>query len=299
MKNLSKKGQALHIGGVAFREIYIWINALLMIFPLVFMIISSGKTQQQLTQDPFGFPIGWSVFASNYGDVIHGYKYIEVNDILMAYEFYTPYFTMIKNSAKLTLVALVFLIVCAAPIGYVLGARKFPGQKLVMLFIIFIQTVPLFGYLIAFYYLMQTFGMIDNHFGISIIYAAVSMPSTIIFFKGFYHGFLNEIEEAAKIDGANEIQRYFSIIIPNSVSMIFALVLIQFMGYWNEFAITNMLITETELKTVSITLMSTSPDEYSYSMALLVLSAIPSFIFFTVFQKQIINSNLTMGAIKG
>ena len=81
--------------------------------------------------------------------------------------------------------------------------------------------------------------------------------------------------------------------------MIFALVLIQFMGYWNEFAITNMLITETELKTVSITLMSTSPDEYSYSMALLVLSAIPSFIFFTVFQKQIINSNLTMGAIKG
>ena len=160
MRRMSKKDEAFRICGLTLRELYIWINVLLMLFPLFFMIISSGKTQEELAQNPMGFPSNWSVMLSNYKDVIYGYKYISVGSQSIPYEFFTPYFVMIKNSAVLTIGALVFLIVCAAPFGYVLGARNFPGKKIMMLFVIFIQTVPLFGYLIAFYYLMNALNMI-------------------------------------------------------------------------------------------------------------------------------------------
>ena len=295
MKRSSKKAEARRITFLVLREAYLWFQVLLMIFPLVFMVLASGKSQLEMAQNPFGLPSSWGQFSANYQSVITGLKDFYGQPV----QFYTPYFTMIKNSAVLTLGGLVFLIVCAAPIGYVLGARDFPGKRPFMLFIIFIQTVPRFGYLIAFYYLMNNWNMMNNQLGICIIYAAVSMPSTIIYLKGFYQSFPREIEEAAKLDGAGELQRYLQIVLPVSSSMLFAMLLIQFMGYWNEYAITNMLTTKMSLKTVSITLMSTSEADYTYMMALLVLSALPSLLFFTVFQKRIINSNLTMGAIKG
>lgn len=295
MKRESKAAESRRITLLVLRDIFLWIDVAILLFPLIYMILSSGKTQLELAQNPFGLPSSWAQFGENYGKVISGKKNFSGIEV----QIFTPYFAMIKNSAILTLLGLLFLVVGAAPIGYVLGARQFPGKRPIMLFVIFIQTVPLFGYLIAFYFLMDRWGMINNQVAIAMVYAAVSMPSTILYLKGFYTSFPKEVEEAAKLDGASELQRYFLVVIPNSISIIFALILVQFMGYWNEFALTNLLTDELSLKTISITLMSVGDDDYNYTMALMVLSAIPMFIFFTVFQKQIVNSNVTMGAVKG
>ena len=295
MKRESKAAESRRITLLVLRDIFLWIDVAILLFPLIYMILSSGKTQLELAQNPFGLPSSWAQFGENYGKVISGKKNFSGIEV----QIFTPYFTMIKNSAILTLLGLLFLVVGAAPIGYVLGARQFPGKRPIMLSVIFIQTVPLFGYLIAFYFLMDRWGMINNQVVIAMVYASVSMPSTILYLKGFYTSFPKEVEEAAKLDGASELQRYFLVVIPNSISIIFALILIQFMGYWNEFALTNLLTDELSLKTISITLMSVGEDDYNYTMALMVLSAIPMFIFFTVFQKKIVNSNVTMGAVKG
>lgn len=295
MKRESKAAEAKRITLIVLKNIFIWLDVAVLLFPLIYMILASGKTQLELAQNPFGLPSSWTQFGENYSKVLSGKKVFSGIEV----QIFTPYFTMIKNSAILTILGLVFLVVGAAPIGYVLGVRQFPGKKLVMLFVIFIQTVPLFGYLIAFYFLMDRWGLVNSQLALAMVYASVSMPSTILYLKGFYASFPKEVEEAAKLDGANELQRYFMVVIPNSLSIIFALVLIQFMGYWNEFALTNLLTSDFSLRTISITLMSTGDDDYSYTMALMVLSAIPMFIFFTAFQKQIVNSNVTVGSVKG
>ena len=74
------------------------------------------------------------------------------------------------------------------------------------------------------------------------------------------------------------------------------------MGYWNEYAIANLLITRMDFKTISVNLMMTASYQMSsykaYSFALLVLSALPTLLFFTIFQRGIIKGNLTMGSLK-
>ena len=299
MKSLNPAERVRHIALRTLKELYLLVNAALMLFPLVYLIISSGKSSSELLLNPFGFPSSWSNFAANYASVITGE--VELSGGLTI-QMYTPFFTMLKNVVILTVCSLVFLIVCATPIGYAMGRRQFRGKTVYLLFVIFIQTVPLFGYLIAFYYLMDLMAFTDSLLGIALIYAGVSMPGAIIFMRGFFAGFPGEIEEAAEIDGAGEATCFFRIVVPMARGIIFAIVLVNFMGYWNEFAIANMLITNPSLRTISVNIMMTADAgaRYNtYTFALLTLSAIPTFLFFTIFQKGITSGGLTLGSLKG
>ena len=297
MKYLNRKKAVVHVTLLALREVYLILQALLMLFPLVYLLLCSGKTSAAIAQSPFAFPNSFSVIAENFGQALSG-KILLAGGV--AIQVYTPFFTMLKNTVILVVVALFFLVVCATPMGYVLGTRQFRGKNLVMLYVLFIQTVPLFGYLTAFYVIMDAIGFTNNLFAIGIIYAGVSMPSTILFMKGFYSSFPREVEEAAKIDGAGEFRRFMMIVVPMSKGIVISMILVQFMGYWNEFAIVNLLVSEQSLRTISINVMLTSSSVYmTYTFALLVLSAVPTFVFFTLFQKRITQGGLSLGSVKG
>ena len=297
MKFLSRKRAIAHVTLLTLRELYLILQAVLMIFPLVYLLLCSAKTSAAIAQSPFALPDSFSVFVENFRQAFTGQIVLAGN---VSVQMYTPFLTMLKNTVILVLVALVFLVVCATPMGYVLGTRQFRGKNAVMFYVLFIQTVPLFGYLTAFYVLMDAIGFTNNLFAIGVIYAGVSMPSTILFMKGFYASFPREVEEAAEIDGAGEFRRFLMIVVPMSKGIVVSMVLVQFMGYWNEFAIVNLLVSQQNLRTIAINVMLTSSSVYmTYTFALLVLSAVPTFVFFTVFQKRITQGGLSLGSIKG
>jgi N-acetylglucosamine transport system permease protein len=281
------------------RETVLIAAALSMVFPFVYMFVSSGKTGVDLINKPFAMLPSWVNLKANYASVFSG-------EIMrpsgLALKMFAPYLTMLKNTLILVVTALVFVIVGSVPIGYALGCREFRFKKAYMLFLVFIQAVPLFGYLIAFYFMMDMLGFSNNLIGIGMIYAGVSAPGTVIFFRGFYAGFPREIEEAAEVDGASEFRRFFTIVVPLSRGIIMSIILVSFMGYWNEFAIANILITKPDLKTIPVNVMLTSSVGSSalpYTFALLVLSAVPTLLFFTVFQKYITEGGLSLGSLKG
>lgn len=292
-KFLNGRSAAKHYTLITLREIYLIIQVITMLFPLFYLIICSAKSYQEIVQNPFSFPTGFSEFKNNFYQAITGNISIEI-------ELYTSFFTMLKNTLFLVVCTLAFMVLAATPIGYVLGTRQFKGKSAVMLYVLFIQTVPLFGYLTAFYILMDKMRFTNNLFAISIIYAGVSLPTVLLFMKGFYSSFPKEVEEAAKLDGANELQRFLLVVVPMSKGIVIAMVLVQFMGYWNEFAIVNLLVSDQTLRTISINVMMTGSSIYlGYTFALLVLSALPTFLFFTVFQKKITEGGLSMGSVKG
>lgn len=297
MKFLSRKRAAAHYTLITLREIYLILQAVFMLFPLVYLVLCSAKTSSAIAQSPFSLPDSFGVIVDNFRQALTGQIMLPGN---IAIQMYTPFVTMLKNTVVLVVIALLFLVVCATPMGYVLGTRRFRGKNAVMFYVLFIQTVPLFGYLTAFYVLMDAIGFTNDLFAIGIIYAGVSMPSTILFMKGFYASFPKEVEEAAEIDGAGEFRRFMMIVVPMSKGIVISMILVQFMGYWNEFAIVNLLVSEQNLRTISINVMLTSSSVYmTYTFALLVLSAVPTFVFFTVFQKRITQGGLSLGSIKG
>ena len=299
LKSFSKKERAKRITWIIVRELLLITVAITLLFPLLYMLISSGKSKSALTASPFAFPNDWLQITENYTSVFTGVVKRGRFDIAL----FTPYFTILKNQIILVAAALGFMLIFATPIGYVLGKRQFTGKRPYMAFVIFTQTVPLFGYLLSFYYLMDLLKMTNNLIGIGLIFSATSMPTSIIFMKGFFQSIPKEVEEAARIDGAGELRTFFSIIIPMAKGIIFSVALIQFMGYWNEYAISNLLITAPELNTISISVMMTSTDTGSayptYTYALLVMAALPSLIFFTVFNKAITKGGLALGSVKG
>lgn len=295
---MKHRNRAGHVALLSLREIFLIICAFLMIAPLVYMILCSFKSNVDLMNAPFSLHISWENVAANYNSVMKG-TITTVTGI--EYQMYTPFLTQVRNVVIVTFCALVFLIVCAVPFGYALGRRQFRGKSAFMIFIIFVQTVPLFGYLIAFYYLMDMLGFSNNLFGLGMVYAGVSMPGTIIFMRGFFVGFPGEIEEAAEVDGAGEFKRFVLIVLPMTKGIIMANVLVSFMGYWNEFGLASILLTDVDLKTISLNIMMTAASStgMTYIFPLLVLSAVPVFILFTIFQKQITTGGLSMGSIKG
>ena len=299
MKSLQKSQNVKHVAVQTVINIFLVIVALTMILPLLYMLMSSMKSNDELLMEPFGWPHGgWAQIQENFASVFSGYIMVDGYEIKM----FASYWDMLLNEVLIVGSALICLVVCAVPMGYAMGRRKFFGKRGCMLFLLLMQTAPLFGYLMAFHYLAQILGFTDNLPGIGMIYAAVSMPGAVILMSGFFANFPAAVEEAAEIDGAGELRRFFALIVPMSKNTIFAIVLVNFMGYWNEYAIANLLITEMNFKTISVNLMMTASYQMtsyrSYSFALLVMSALPTLLFFTIFQKGIIKGNLTMGSLK-
>ena len=276
------------------RELYLWLNIFLMLFPLYFMVISSMKTNAEFYNSAFALPKEpWETLKANMTMAFTG----KVGGVQ-----YTGFGTMLFNTVFLSVVSLVVMVAVALLAGYAMGTRQFKGKALFTIFLLTIQTVPFFGYIMPMYLFVDKLELTNKLLGVVPVFVAVSLPSTIILMQGFFSTFPKAIEEAALIDGCGEVRKLFHIVIPMAKGAIASMAIINFMGYWNEVAISTLMLTDANLRTINIGVLMTNTQtgimNYSYVFALLVLSAIPNFIFFTIFQKSIIGG-ISLGGVKG
>lgn len=276
------------------RELYLWFNIVLMLFPLYFMVSSSMKSNAEFYNDPLGLPKNaWENLLKNMKMALSG----KVGVVQ-----YTGFSTMLFNTVIITMLTLVVMILVATLAGYAMGTRSFKGKAAFTFFVLTIQTVPFFGYIMPMYMFADKMNLTNNLLGIIPIYVAVSLPQCIVLMQGFYSSFPKAIEEAALLDGCTEFKKLLHIVLPMSKGQIAAMAVVNFMGYWNEVAIASLLLNDANLRTINIGVLMTNTQtgtmNYSYVFALLVLSAVPNFIFFTLFQKKIIGG-VSLGGVKG
>ncbi len=276
------------------RELFLWCNILLMLFPLYFMIVSAMKSNTEFYRDPLGLPKElWANLKANLEMAITGQV-----GVLQ----HTPFTTMLLNTSILTVVSLVIMVLTATLAGYVMGTKRFKGKGLFTLFVLIIQTMPFFGYIMPLYMFVDRLGLTNQLLGVVPVYVAVSLPQCIILMQGYFSSFPKEVEEAAILDGCGEIKKFLHIVIPMSKGAIASMAVINFMGFWNEVAIASLMLNDETLRTINIGVLMTNTQtgtmNYAYVFALLVLSAIPNFIFFTIFQKRIIGG-ISLGSVKG
>lgn len=276
------------------REIFLWFNIIAMLFPLYFMVISSMKSNSEFYNNPLGLP----------QDLLENLK----ENMVMALTGkvgvvqYTGFGTMLVNTMILTFLSLVIMVFVAALAGYAMGTRNFKLKGLFTFFVLTVQTVPFFGYIMPMYMFVDKLGLTNKLLGVIPVYVAVSLPSCIILMQGYYSSFPKAIEEAATLDGCGEIRKLLHIVLPMSKGAIASMAVINFMGFWNEVAIASLMLSKAELRTINVGVLMTNTQtgimNYAYVFALLVLSAIPNFIFFTIFQKRIIGG-ISLGGVKG
>lgn len=187
-----------------------------------------------------------------------------------------------------------FLVILTA---YTMSRFQFRGRKLIMKTTLVLGMFPSFMGMIAVYIIMTQFGLINNVWGLILIYSA-GAPMGYLTQKGFFDTIPCSIDEAARIDGATNFQVFWKINLPLSMPIIVYTALTSFTFPWSDFILPKLLLKEKDLYTVAVGLMSLGDTEFSRFAAGAVFIAVPIVILYFCLMKFLVGG-MTAGAVKG
>lgn len=185
--------------------------------------------------------------------------------------------------------------------AYALSRYKFRGNRVLSQSVLLIYMFPPVLLIIPLYLMMSQLGLVDNLLALVICYISFSLPLAIWMLKGFFDGLPIEIEDAAIIDGCDELSIMWKIVLPLSSSGITATAAFVFMLVWGEYLFAVTLIHSDAVKTLVpglAVIMSQYWMSYNRLMAAAILTSIPAIVFFFAAQRYIVKG-LVAGAIKG
>lgn len=267
----------------AISYIYLTVLAILAGFPLLWILLSSVKSRGELTSNPT------NLLPQNFT--------LENFRIVMQQLHFSG---NIANSVIVAGSATLICIIISA-LGAYGVVRFFPrfGKALTRVLITTYMFPPI---LLAVPYsiIIGKVGLMNSRVGLVITYLSFSVPYAIWLLVGFFQTVPLEIEEAARVDGANKIQVFGLVVAPIVAPGIVAVAIYTFINAWNEFLYALILINSSSKMTVSIFLKSLEGQEvldWGVMMAASAMVVIPSIIFFMLIQKRIAGG-LAQGSIK-
>jgi multiple sugar transport system permease protein len=254
---------------------------LAMVFPFLWMLLTSLKTLPQLLTDPLSFwPDPWTLD-----------NYVEAWNAV-------PFAQAYLNSIYICVLAVVGTLLTAAMAGYAFARIQFRGSRAIFLLFLATQMIPKQVTLVPFYLLMSKFGWVDSHLAL-IVPAMLVNPFAVFLMRQFVRSLPVELEEAAIMDGAGRWRTFWTIILPNLKPGLGALSIIVALDVWNSFLFPLVLLNSPELFTVPVLLASFRGQfgslNYGLVMAASAIATIPMLIAFVIGQRRILNSMAASG----
>jgi len=253
--------------------IYLTLLAIVSVFPLLWIIVSSVKSSGEMANNPLSF------FPEK---ITFDYYFRVLNDL--------SFTTNIKNSLLVSFSATFITIVVSALGAYGI-VRFFPkaGKKMTKILITTYMFPPI---LLAVPYsiIIVSVGLVNTWTGLVITYLSFSIPYAIWMLIGFFQTVPIEIEEAAKVDGAGIMRTFLQVVLPIVAPGVVATAIYTFINTWNEFLFALLLINSSEKMPISVALYSLTGSEvldWGEMMAASVIVILPSIIFFMIIQNKI------------
>lgn len=256
--------------------------AFIFFFPCLWLILASfSKSGTIFSFDGF-FPSEYSLSSFNR----------LFNDTAM-YN-YPKWFMNTLFIAAFSCIISTLLVILTA---YTMSRFQFKMRKSIMKTTLVLGMFPSFMGMIAIYLLMTQFKLINNHWGLILIYSAQA-PMGYLTQKGFFDSIPNSIDEAARIDGANSFQVFRKINLPLSKPIIVFTALTSFTWPWSDFILPKLLLKEKDMYTVAVGLMSLGETEFARFAAGSIFIAVPIVILYFFLVKYMVNG-MAAGAVKG
>lgn len=260
-----------------FLSVYCLVN----LFPLIWVILSSFKTNDEIYASVLSLPARWSL--SNYAQAFETGR---IGHYML-------------NSTIVAVPTLVIVLLTGSMAAYVL-ARVMPNNALYTYFTIGI-IIPVHVVVIPTFVLMRTLGLTNSLFALILLYSATSLPLAVFILVGFMKSIPKELEEAAVVDGAGLATVFFRIILPISRPGLAVVGTLTFLYCWNEYLLAVVMISSTDSKTLPqgiYALRGQFSTDYGLLTAGLALSIIPVVVVYVLFQEQFIKG-ATAGSLKG
>ena len=251
--------------------------------PLLWLVISSFKTNLELLTSAFSLPAAWQF--GNYVNAVRvaGLPRLFVNSLIVAS------LSMALNLAFCSMAA------------FVLAREWFRGRELVLNLIVAGVLVPVIALMVPYFRLITVTGLYDSLFGLALTYAAINVPVSVFLLHGFMRGVPREMEEAAVIDGCGFGGRYARVMVPLSQVGLVTAGTFVFLFSWNEFIYALLLTSSVAARTLQLGIrffVSQFFTDYTSMFAAITLAIIPSILVYVLLHERIIRG-LTAGAVKG
>lgn len=273
-------------GTSTLRHIFLIVFGVVMIYPILWMVSSSLKTNEEIPKSNL---IPDIFYWKNYTDgwtVIPGYTFTHF--------FYNSFFIVI-----LSVIGTVF---SSAVVAYGFARLDFPLKKMWFGILMMTLMLPTQVTLVPQYILFKSFGWLGTTLPLIIPHFLAVSPFFVFLMVQFIRGIPKDLDESAKIDGCSALGIAFRIVLPLCIPAMITVGIFSFIWTWDDFLAQMIYLTDTEKFTVPLALRlfldTTGESLWGPMFAMSVLSIIPSFVIFMSAQKYFVEGISTAG-LKG
>lgn len=250
--------------------LFLLIFVLLSVFPFYWMLSGATNASVDITMGIMSF----------------GHSLKENWDNLQAT---ASVFIVCLNTIKITLIYTFLSVLICAMAGYGFEKYRSKGKNVVYALFLFSMMIPFSAQMIPLYKMASKANMLDSH--TAIVLPTIAMPFLVFFFRQNFQAYPTELIEAARVDGANEFQIFFKLVMMPMKSTFAAAAIYAFMKQWNNYLWPLIVIQSNEKKTFTLLISSLSSAyyvDYGQLMLAIVLATLPIIVVFLTMQKQFV-----------
>lgn len=290
MRNIASKKSSLSekITAAVFFVLFVLI-AFICIYPFFWAFNNSLKTFDEYSTNSFAITKSWDFI--NYVKVFTGtFQYDNVT-----------YLGMLWNSLWMVVVRVFVNVASSTMLAYAIARFRFPGKEFLYVVAIFVNTIPVIGSGPAAFKLLAALNMVENPMTIWLSWAS-GFDFAFIVLYGYFKGVSPAYSESAYIDGAGELRTFFSIVLPQVIPCLVAIMITQAIGVWNDYGTVMIYLRKTPNLAYGLYMFNTESMYISNSKPVFfsaaVISAIPIIVLYACTQ-NLIMTNMTAGGLKG
>ncbi|QUI25810.1 carbohydrate ABC transporter permease [Vallitalea pronyensis] len=252
-------------------------------FPLLWLILNSFKTQEDLFTNTWGLPKSWTL--NNYVNAV-----IEGN--------IGNYFI---NSLLISVVSVSITIFLSTMTSYGITRLKWKLSGIVLSLFLMGMMIPTYGSIIPLYSIFNMTHILGKYIAVIIPNVTFAIPMSIFIMTGFFSTLPRELEEAAIIDGCSLLKAFWKVIMPLVKPGIITIAVISFINAWNDLLFPQIFLSDQNKMTLPVGLMAFKgmyATDYVGMIAAIVITVIPVIVIYSLLHQRIIGG-LVSGAVKG
>ncbi len=280
LTNSRRNRKSLNALGALGRNLGLIIYALFALFPLIWMVLCSFKSDLEMYNTVFKF----TPTLINYQNVLLG----------------TDYFKAFFQNLVVSAFAVIVTVVAGVPIAYALARYNFDKKEDVAFQILSFKFAPEILVSLPVFLIFQKIGLYDTYFGLIWVYQLITMPLLIWVVRGYFEDISVEIEQAAELDGYRWYEIFLNTLVPLIKPGLVAAGLLAFIFAWNDFTFP-LILSGFNVQTITITSMryiASDTVHYGQVAVASTIAVLPEVIVCLFIQKHLVRG-LSFGAVKG
>ena len=253
------------------------------IYPIIWLIINSFKTQEDLFNNPWGLPTTWTLI---------NYKHAIIDGEIGKY---------FLNSVIVSVCSVTSTVVLSVMAAYGITRLKWKLSKLTLSIFLLGMMIPAYGALIPLYSIFNKINILNTYLAVIIPHITFALPTAIFILSGFFIAIPRELEEAAIIDGCSLIQAFRKVIAPIVLPGVVTVTVITFIGAWNDLLFSQIFLTDEDMMPLPKGLTKFQgiyATDFVGMIAAIVVTVVPVIIVYIILHKKIIDGMIA-GAVKG